>query len=120
MWYAVWMDPGAANEKKRHHYIPITYLNKFTDNAGKVFAYRKDDAETPRHLKPSNIALERYYYSQPSPEGGRDNNTLENFFGTIESAWNPLVARMLSGSSAAADFTSSDFETLFTFLVLMK
>jgi hypothetical protein len=39
------MDKGSANEKKRHHYIPITYLNKFTDNERKICAYRKDDPE---------------------------------------------------------------------------
>ena len=95
-----WVDPSAAyaggpsggamcyllrmkqasspNEKKRHHYIPITYLNKFTDNTGKVFAYRQDDVQKPLHLRPNEIAFERYYYSQPLPEGGRDNNTLED------------------------------------------
>jgi hypothetical protein len=114
------MDQGSSNEKKRHHYIPITYLNKFTDDAGKVFAYRSDDPQTPLHIQPSAIAFERYYYSQPLPEGGRDNNTLENYFGAIESTWNPLAARLRSGVNATSEFTGSDFESLFTFLGLMR
>jgi Protein of unknown function (DUF4238) len=73
-----------TNEKKRHHYIPITYLNNFTDAGGRVFAYRKDAPETPLHLRPSEIAFERYYYSQPLPGGWRDNNSLEDGFSTIE------------------------------------
>jgi Protein of unknown function (DUF4238) len=117
MWYPVGMGKGSANEKKRHHFIPITYLNKFADTEGKVFAYRKDDPQTALHLRPDAIAFERYYYSQPLPDGGRDNNKLENFFGTIESTWNPLAARLRSGSG---DFTSSDFVDLFTFLILMR
>jgi hypothetical protein len=52
------------------------------------------------------------------PDGGRDNNTLENFFGTIESTWNPLAARLCS--AATTDFTSSEFVDLFTFLILMR
>src|SRR6266403_2310714 len=112
------MGKGSANEKKRHHFIPITYLNKFTDTEGKVFAYRKDDPETTLHLRPDAIAVERYYYSQPLPDGGRDNNTFENFFGTIESTWNPLAVRLCS--AAAANFTSSEFVDLFTFLILMR
>jgi hypothetical protein len=111
------MGQGPSNEKKRHHYIPITYLNNFTDNAGKVFAYRKDDPQTALYLRPDAIAFERYYYSQPLPDGGRDNNKLENFFGTIESTWNPLAARLRSGSG---NFTRSEFVDLFTFLILMR
>jgi hypothetical protein len=114
------MDQGSAKEKKRHHYIPITYLNRFTDDAGKVFAYRKDDAEKPLHLQPSAIAFERYYYSQPLPDGGRENNRFENFFGTIESTWNPLARKLCSSSGATTEFTDTDFENLFVFLGLMR
>jgi hypothetical protein len=112
------MNKGSANEKKRHHFIPITYLNKFADTEGKVFAYRKDDPETALHLRPDAIAFEKYYYSQPLPDGGRDNNTFENFFSTIENKWNALAARLCS--TAAANFTSSEFVDLSTFLILMR
>ena len=100
--------------------ITIYQSRTLTDlpNAGKVFAYRKDNVEPALHLQPSAIAFERYYYSQPLPEGGRDNNTFENFFGTIESTWNPLAVRLCS--TAAANFTSSEFVDLFTFLILMR
>jgi Protein of unknown function (DUF4238) len=118
MWYPIGMDKRSANEKKRHHFIPITYLNKFADTEGRVFAYRKDDPETALHLRPDAIAFERYYYSQPLPDGGRDNNTFENFFGTIESTWNRLAERLCS--PAAINFTSSEFGDLFTFLILMR
>ena len=94
------MDKGSANEKKRHHYIPITYLNKFTDNERKIFAYRKGDPETAHHVRPDAIEFEKYYYSQPLSDGGRDNNTFENFFGTTESTWNALAARLCSGAAA--------------------
>lgn len=82
------MDQNSQNEKKRLHYIPITYLDKFA---------------------------ERYYYSQPLPEGGHDNNTLEDFFSTIEGTWPPLVDRLRSGSAI-----SSDLEALYTFIGFMR
>jgi hypothetical protein len=104
-----------ANEKKRHHYIPITYLSNFTDDAGRINAYRKDDPVPPLHLAPSEIAFERYYYSQPLPEGGRDNNTLEDFFSAIETTWPALVAALRSGSSSP-----DIFEALCTFMSLMR
>jgi hypothetical protein len=102
-------------EKKRHHYIPITYLNKFADSGGKVFAYRKDEVQKALHVRPSEIAFERYYYSQPLPEGGRDNNTLEEFFSIIENTWAPLVERLRSGADIR-----SDLEALYTFMGLMR
>ncbi|HEV2302028.1 MAG TPA: DUF4238 domain-containing protein [Stellaceae bacterium] len=102
-------------QKKRHHYIPITYLNGFTDAAGKIFAYRKDDISKPLHVQPNQIAFERYYYSQPLADGGRDNNSLEDFFSTVEAAWPTLAERLRSGSA-----TGTDFESLFTFMCLMR
>jgi hypothetical protein len=114
------MDQGSANDKKRHHYIPVTYLNKFTDASENVYAYRKDNPHSPLYLPPNAIAFERYYYSQPLPEGGRDNNTFEDFFGTIESKWTPLAERLRAGSDATNNFTSADFEALFMFLGLMR
>jgi hypothetical protein len=110
------MEQGSANEKKRHHYIPVTYLNKFSDASGNVYAYRKDNPHPPLYVPPSAIAFERYYYSQPLPEGGRDNNTFEDFFGTIESKWTSLAERLRYGSGVTNNFTSSDFEALLILL----
>jgi len=78
-------------------------------------AYRKDEVLPPLHLRPSGVAFERYYYSQPLPEGGRDNNTLEDFFSDIETTWTPLVERLRSGSTV-----SSDLEALRSFMTLMR
>jgi hypothetical protein len=74
-------------------------------------------AQTLLHSRGITTLSERYYYSQPLPDGGRDNNKLENFFGTIESTWNLLAARLRSGSG---NFASSEFVDLFTFLILMR
>src|SRR5262252_3843849 len=104
------------NEKKRHHYIPITYLDSFTDGSRKVLAYRKDDPAKPICIAPSEIAFERYYYSQPLPDGGRNNNALEDFFSRIEGTWPKIVTALRSG----ADITAADLETLYTFMILMR
>ena len=104
------------NEKKRHHYTSVTYLNGFVDDTGRVLAYRQDDPTEPLHIRPDEIALERYYYSQPLPDGGRDNNKLEDFFGTIENTWPQLVSVLKSGTS----INVSDFEALCTFMTMMR
>jgi len=105
-----------GKQKKRHHYIPITYLNHFADATGRIYAYRKDDVSKPLYLKPDQIAFERYYYSQPLPDGGRDNNKLEAFFSrTYESTWPALVHRLEKRSNVP-----SDFEDLLGFIIAMR
>lgn len=74
-------------EKKRHHYIPIVYLKAFSDETGKVLAYRKDEPQKSIHARPDEIAFEKYYYSQPLPNDSQDNAKLEDLFGTIETLW---------------------------------
>lgn len=109
------MNTTPKSAKKRHHYIPIAYLNRFTDCDGKVFAYRKDEPQDALHLKPREIAFERYYYSQPLPAGGQDNNSLEDFFSTIETAWPPIVDRIEEGRNL-----NSDLLAIFMFVGMLR
>lgn len=104
-----------GNEKKRHHYVPITYLNGFNDASERIFAYRKDKPQNALHLKPSEIAFERYYYSQPLPDGGRDNNALEDFFSTVESPWPSIVDAMQRRQDV-----NSLLEPIFRFLTMLR
>jgi uncharacterized protein DUF4238 len=105
-----------ANEKKRHHYIPIAYLSAFADENGRVFAYRKDNRdEPPLHVRPEEITFEKYYYSQPTPDGRRDNNTFEDFFSIYETTWPALVRRLSSRTTV-----SEDLGELLTFIILMR
>lgn len=104
-----------VNQKKRHHYVPITFLNRFTDKGGRVFAYRKDGPQKPLRIRPSEIAFERYYYSQPMPEGGQDNNRLEDLFSEVETQWPGLVDDL----SAQRD-VHDRAEALFNFISLLR
>jgi hypothetical protein len=105
----------APDEKKRHHYNPVTYLKGFVDASGCVFAWRKDEPETPLYTAPESIGFEKYYYSQPPPGGGRDNNSLEDFFSSIEAPWPQLMEKL-----AARTETSADFLPLIEFLMLQR
>ncbi|ORL68378.1 hypothetical protein B7H19_15610 [Pseudomonas putida] len=102
-------------QKKRHHFVPQTYLESFCNPAGRILVYRKDGDGTPLPLVPNATQFQRYYYSQPKPDGGRDNNTLEDFFSEYESAWQPLVKKL----EARVDI-NDDLETLFSFMALQR
>lgn len=80
--------------KKRHHYIPKSYLKFFCDDAGQVRVYRKDDPCKVIQLSPDNTGLRKYYYSQPKPDGGKDHNALEDCFSKIEDKWPGIVDRL--------------------------
>ncbi len=80
------------NQPKRHHFVPKTYLNAFCDENGRLLVYRKDNPSKPLHVAPDATQFRRYYYSQPTPEGGQDNTTLEALFSTIETDWPETVA----------------------------
>jgi hypothetical protein len=81
-------------QAKRHHFIPKAYLNAFCDQRGRLLVYRKDGPPEPLHVVPDATQFRRYYYSQPTPEGGQDNNALEAFFSTIENDWPETVERL--------------------------
>lgn len=81
-------------QTKRHHFVPKAYLKAFCDSAGRLLVYRKDGPQKPLHQTPDATQFRGYYYSQPTQEGGQDNNTLEAFFSTIEQDWPETVAKL--------------------------
>jgi hypothetical protein len=82
------------NQKKKHHYVAQTYLKGFCNPEGKVCVYSKDRPEHSWWAAPETVAFENYYYSQPLPDGGQDNNRLEDFFSSIEERWPSLVSKI--------------------------
>lgn len=95
--------------KKRHHYVPKSYLKSFCDVDGKLQVYRKDATHAPIRQSPDKVGFHKYYYSQPLPNGGRENDELENLFGTIEAQWPGL-------SALIRDMKSIDDHGLYTLI----
>jgi len=102
-------------QKKRHHYVPESYLKSFCNDQGKLLVYRKDDPHKALPLVPSATQVRRYYYSQPTPEGGQDNNTLEDLFSTIESAWPETVVAL-----ERRENVNDRLENVFEFMSLQR
>ena len=82
------------SDKKRHHFIARAYLLPFCDGGGTVCVYSKDKNGKCWTSLPEAIAFENYYYSQPTLDGGQDNQKLEDAFGKIESEWTPFVRKI--------------------------
>ena len=103
--------------KKRHHYVPKAYLKSFCDEDGKIRVYRKDSPQKSICQSPYKTGFHKYYYSQPLPNGERDNNSLEDSFQKLETKWPPLVDRFRQRD----DINDPDsLEVLFAFIALQR
>ena len=103
-------------EKKRHHFVAETYLSYFCNDARKLCVYFKDKKGEFQFIIPDAIGFEKYYYSQPLPGGGRNNNAIEDFFEKIETKWQPLVQKIESRKPLGRD----DKITLLEFVLLHR
>ncbi|MBT9512405.1 MAG: DUF4238 domain-containing protein [Acidovorax sp.] len=97
-------------QTKRHHYVPKAYLKAFCGPTGRLLVYRKDQPEKALPVTPDATQFRGYYYSQPLPQGGQDNNTIEAFFSTVEAKWPPAVAALHSRSVVDVALMTDIFE----------
>jgi hypothetical protein len=73
-----------SNTKKKHHYLPESYLKGFTDSSsGILWVYLKCYSEV-RQSSPGNEGYQKYYYAFFDTGGKRHTNTIEDFFSKIE------------------------------------
>lgn len=81
--------------KKKHHYIPKFYLEGFVDPHNKpyIWVYEKGNP-TIRKATSLNIAVQKYYYAFPTPEGEKDSDTIENALAAIEGEVAPVFQKI--------------------------
>ena len=101
--------------KKKHHYVPVSYLKAFCGKDGELVVYRKDAPTEPFRSRPGEVAFHKYYYAQPLPDGGRDTNRLEDRFSALEGKWPPIVDAL-----AARDMVNDRLGDIFTFVALQR
>ena len=92
---APWRE-GERRNNKRHHFVSMTYMNGFLDAVGRVHAYRTDEPSTPLHVPPASIGYKKFYYSQPLPDGTRENHRFEDLWNAVESVWPETMRAVLS------------------------
>jgi hypothetical protein len=90
-------------------------LRSFCDDKDKLLLYRKDEPSRAITLSVENAALQKYYYSQPTPEGGTDHNSLEGFFSKMEEKWPGIVNRLHRWEDV-----NDSLEDIFQFIALQR
>lgn len=106
---------NANKPKKKHHYVPVSYLKAFRANDGMVTVFRKDAPDQPHRQIPDEIGFHRYYYAQPLEGGGRDTNRLEDRFSELETKW-PAIVELMSKAAPVND----RLEDIFSFIGLQR
>lgn len=83
------------NVPKKQHYVPISYLNGFTnpEEDDLLWVYNKQ-GESPRCSIPKNEGYERYTYQVEHPDGSIDKSSLENSLADLDGEGVALIRRL--------------------------
>ncbi|MBL7073563.1 MAG: DUF4238 domain-containing protein [Candidatus Omnitrophica bacterium] len=86
-----------TNPKKKHHYIPVFYLNGFGDSrrGNLLYVYDKTGGK-PFESTPNGVAFENHYFSFINWKGDRDSESVENWFAEIEGKTSGVIRKIIS------------------------
>ena len=105
--------PSSMSIRKRHHFLPVFYLNRFLNPAGRFFQFdlRFEITPNPIRTTPQNVGVESYLYSPGLGPDPRDE-TLEAWLGKhVDAPAAPVVAKLCDGQvlSTAEQYLLSRF-----------
>jgi hypothetical protein len=69
----------AEIQKVKHHYVPAFYLRGFIEQNGLVWVYSKGMDKVFSNT-PENIGYKKHYHTFEKADGGKDTNTIEDYF----------------------------------------
>lgn len=75
---------------KRHHYVPRFYLQRFTNERGKIWVYDKLK-KTAFETAPENIASQTHFYRVDENAEGVGPSEMENQFAGVEAVMNNIT-----------------------------
>lgn len=105
------------NVPKRHHYVPESYLSRFTDPNGRL--YVRDMARNQQRYQTPNevMAIGRYYRQVWAPTG-IDPNILENGLASgIENDIKPVIDCLIRSPE---DLTDAYATTLLVYIEIQR
>ena len=78
---------GVDRRNKKHHFVSVTYMNGFLNDAGRVWAYRAEAPENASPTRPEAVGYQNHYYSQTLPDGSVESHRFEDLWNSFETVW---------------------------------
>lgn len=106
-----------GNTAKSHHYVPSSYLVRFTDSEGFLNVWDRPRRKS-RRQQPAEVMKIRYYYRQPWAPQGVDPNIMESALGQdLEGKAKDAINRLISTPALLDDH---DTATLLVYLEFQR
>lgn len=105
---------------KRQHYVPQTYLRRFTNEQGKLFVYDKL-ADKVFASTPADVAQERLFYDFPARtiDGLElDIKTVEKRLGNVETYFGPLLTGFINAADNCGGITHDQIADFSPFVII--
>ena len=107
----------SMNNPKMHHYVPRSYLARFTDKDGFLHVFDRS-SHSSRRQRPKEVMKINYYYRQEWAPAGVDPNILEKTFGEwLETVAKDSIDRLIR---CPAELTDEDTATLLTYIEMQR
>ncbi len=94
------------------HYLPIVYLRRFCDKAGKLYLYDIEKEEIRPNINPEKIAKKKHIYTV-THNGGKDDY-IENYLNDLEAKYGVNIRAIENGK--VGKLTENDFVDIIWFL----
>jgi len=109
---------SSANDPKKHHFIPSSYLARFTDTSGFLHVFDRTSRDQWRRQRPKEVMHIRNYYRQEWAPAAVDRNIFEKSLGEWleNTAKNAIDCLIL----APSNLTEQDFALFLVYLELQR
>jgi hypothetical protein len=106
------MNTQAHPIPKRHHYVPISLLERFTNEDGKLYVFDKRLPEKGVRIStPEDVFVERHLYSIMKKDGTKDT-WLEEEYADLEGVSKPVIGKIVAEAreSRVPEFSTQERE----------
>lgn len=109
-----------ANDPKKHHYVPVSYLSNFTDDGTEHSKLWVFDQTNGKHWRsrPKSIAFEKDFHTVETING-KDSKTFEDIFSMIEGKAKQIINGIIKTFQIPMP-GSDDYNWLINFIALLS
>jgi hypothetical protein len=87
---------ATPDQPVRHHHVPVFYLRKWANTAGRIVVTRKTEGRLHRSdARPDSIGFQKNLFALESPAWGDKQKLERDVFGPLDTAAAPVLQKMI-------------------------